>query len=168
MLLALPLLPLLALANAYSNPGACSGDCWTHDPGLFQRASDGKYFRFATGGGVHVASADSIKGPWTDDGYALPNGSSIDHPGNTNLWVCPVQPSKAPNPRLMDAYRPPTSTTKTPNTTCTTPSRRSGPKTPSSASPARPLWKSAPGPTTAPSGCPRPPKSPTTPSTPTG
>ncbi|KAH8431434.1 arabinan endo-1,5-alpha-L-arabinosidase [Aspergillus melleus] len=83
----LALLPLLALANAYSNPGACSGDCWTHDPGLYQRVSDGKYFRFATGGGVHIASADSIKGPWTDDGYALPNGSSIDHPGSTNLWA---------------------------------------------------------------------------------
>jgi hypothetical protein len=74
--------------NAYADPGACSGDCWTHDPGLYQRKSDGKYFRFATGGGIHIASADSLEGPWTDDGYVLPNGSSINLEGKNNLWVC--------------------------------------------------------------------------------
>ncbi|KAA8643341.1 hypothetical protein EYZ11_000884 [Aspergillus tanneri] len=83
----LALLSLLALANAYANPGACLGDCWTHDPGLFQRVSDGKYFRFATGNGIHVASANSIEGPWKDRGYVLPDGSSIDHEGSNNLWA---------------------------------------------------------------------------------
>ncbi|KAF7178920.1 hypothetical protein CNMCM7691_007744 [Aspergillus felis] len=73
--------------NAYADPGACSGDCWTHDPGLYQRKSDGKYFRFATGGGIHIASANSLEGPWTDDGYVLPSGSSINLDGNTNLWA---------------------------------------------------------------------------------
>ncbi|GFF84125.1 probable arabinan endo-1,5-alpha-L-arabinosidase C [Aspergillus lentulus] len=73
--------------NAYADPGACSGNCWTHDPGLYQRKSDGKYFRFATGGGIHIASADNLEGPWTDDGYVLPNGSIIDLDGKTNLWA---------------------------------------------------------------------------------
>ncbi|KAH1890820.1 hypothetical protein KXW04_002944 [Aspergillus fumigatus] len=76
-----------ANVNAYANPGACSGNCWTHDPGLYQRKSDGKYFRFATGGGIHIASADSLEGPWTDDGYVLPSGSIIDLDGKTNLWA---------------------------------------------------------------------------------
>lgn len=73
--------------NAYADPGPCSGDCWTHDPGLYQRKSDGRYFRFATGGGIHIASADSLEGPWTDDGYVMPGGSIINLEGRTNLWV---------------------------------------------------------------------------------
>ncbi|KAA8643899.1 hypothetical protein EYZ11_012514 [Aspergillus tanneri] len=83
----LTLLFFLSVAYAYANPGPCSGNCWTHDPGFFQRVSDGKYFRFATGNGIHVASADSIEGPWKEDGYVFPHGSSIDHPGNDDLWA---------------------------------------------------------------------------------
>jgi len=77
----------IALVNAFANPGPCTGDCWTHDPGLYQRKSDGRYFRFATGGGIHISSAPAIVGPWEDNGFALPNGSKINHAGNDNLWA---------------------------------------------------------------------------------
>ncbi|KAE8381880.1 glycosyl hydrolase [Aspergillus bertholletiae] len=76
----------LALVHAYADPNACSGNCWAHDPGLWQR-DDGKYFLFSTGNGIHISSADALQGPWTEVGYALPDGSSIDHDGNTNLWA---------------------------------------------------------------------------------
>ncbi|KAE8152059.1 glycosyl hydrolase [Aspergillus avenaceus] len=77
----------LALVNAYADPGACSGNCWAHDPGLWQRESDGKYFLFSTGGGVQISTADALQGPWEQVGVALEGGSSIDHDGNTNLWA---------------------------------------------------------------------------------
>ncbi|PSR78132.1 glycosyl hydrolase [Coniella lustricola] len=89
------LLALLALAcsllpspvsAAYADPGACSGECWTHDPAVVKR-SDGTYFRFATGGGVYVYSAASLAGPWTYDGEALPSGSLISLSGNDDLWA---------------------------------------------------------------------------------
>ncbi|GAB1192670.1 hypothetical protein APSETT444_001863 [Aspergillus pseudonomiae] len=76
----------LALANAFAAPGPCNGNCWAHDPGLWQR-DDGKYFLFSTGNGIHISSADALQGPWTEVGYALPDGSSIDHAGNKNLWA---------------------------------------------------------------------------------
>ncbi|KAF9893629.1 hypothetical protein FE257_010941 [Aspergillus nanangensis] len=78
---------LIALANAFANPGPCIGDCWTHDPGLYQRKSDGRYFRFATGGGVRLSSAPTITGPWKAVGDVLPGGSKIDHVGSDNLWA---------------------------------------------------------------------------------
>lgn len=83
------LFPLLAavLINAYGEPGACSGSCWSHDPAVMQRASDGVYFRFSTGGGIQITKSSSIAGPWTIEGYALADGSSIDLDGNTDLWV---------------------------------------------------------------------------------
>lgn len=85
-LLGLAALPSLSSA-AYAEPGACSGYCWTHDPAVVKRASDGTYFRFATGGGVQVAKATSLSGSWTFVGEALPGGSSIALAGNTDLWV---------------------------------------------------------------------------------
>lgn len=72
---------------AYASPGACSGDCWAHDPAMIKRAADGTYFRFNTGGGVRIYKASSIAGSWTYEGDALPAGSSIDLSGNTDLWV---------------------------------------------------------------------------------
>lgn len=76
-------------ATTYANPGACSGDCWTHDPSVVKRA-DGTYFRFSTGGGIGVYQASSLAGPWTYEGVALASGSSISVTGNagTDLWVC--------------------------------------------------------------------------------
>jgi len=79
------LLPLFV--SAYSNPGACSGACNTHDPSLIQRTSDGKWFRFGTGGGIGISSASSISGPYTYLGVALSGGSSISLTGNTDLWA---------------------------------------------------------------------------------
>ncbi|TQB75722.1 hypothetical protein MPDQ_002022 [Monascus purpureus] len=78
----------ITFANAYS-PGPCSGDCQALDPALIQRQSDGKYFRFSTGGGVSITTAGKLEGPWTQQGEALPNGSSIHISGvdSDNLWA---------------------------------------------------------------------------------
>lgn len=46
-------------ATAYADPGACSGDCWAHDPCLIKR-SDGTYFRFNTGSEIGIWTADAI------------------------------------------------------------------------------------------------------------
>lgn len=80
---------LVALVSAYPNREPCTGDCWTHDPALAQRQSDGKYFRFATGDGVTIATADSLRGPWTAAGSALAQGSDINLNGvnKTDIWV---------------------------------------------------------------------------------
>ncbi|KAI9370613.1 glycosyl hydrolase [Aspergillus egyptiacus] len=75
------------VAGQYSAPGECTGDCWAHDPGFYQRVSDGRYFRFSTGGGIHIHASDSLTGPWEAVGQALPGGSIVDHPGSTNLWA---------------------------------------------------------------------------------
>ncbi|EFX01844.1 glycoside hydrolase, family 43 [Grosmannia clavigera kw1407] len=74
-------------ANAFSNPGACSGNCWSHDPNVIRRESDGVYFRFDTGSEISTMKADSLTGPWTAQGSALPGGSTIDLAGNTDLWA---------------------------------------------------------------------------------
>ncbi|KAJ5316735.1 hypothetical protein PENANT_c016G08955 [Penicillium antarcticum] len=78
-----------ALVSAYPNRGPCTGDCWTHDPSMIQRVSDGKYFRFATGTGVNTHTSPSVKGPWTDVGSALPDGSNIHIDGvdSKNIWA---------------------------------------------------------------------------------
>lgn len=76
----------LPSVNAYPNPGACSGDCWAHDPCMIKR-SDGTYFRFNTGSEIGIWTADAITGPWVYKGAALPSGSKIALAGNTDLWV---------------------------------------------------------------------------------
>lgn len=76
----------LSSVAAYPDPGACSGDCWAHDPCLIKR-SDGTYFRFNTGSEIGIWTADAITGPWVYQGAALPSGSKIDLAGNTDLWV---------------------------------------------------------------------------------
>ena len=73
----------------YANPLACSGTCTnTHDPSIIRRASDGTYFRFATGGGIAIHKASSVQGPWTYQGYALASGSTINNSGSDDMWVC--------------------------------------------------------------------------------
>lgn len=81
---------LVSLVGAFPNPGPCNGNCWTHDPSMIQRQSDGMYFRFATGFGVNTMTSKSLRGPWKDVGAALPSGSSIilDGVNSTNIWVC--------------------------------------------------------------------------------
>ncbi|KAL2831794.1 glycosyl hydrolase [Aspergillus cavernicola] len=78
---------VICFASTYPSPGPCTGDCWTHDPGFYQRNSDGRYFRFASGDGIHIHEASSLIGPWKATGVALANGSVIDHPGRTKLWA---------------------------------------------------------------------------------
>ena len=84
-LAALAILP--GLAYAYANPEPCSGLCVISDPGLMRRVSDGKYFRFSTGGGITYATSDSLNGPWEGVGSVVPGGSKINMAGNTDLWV---------------------------------------------------------------------------------
>lgn len=83
----LPILGLLSLVAAYANPGACSGNCYAHDPALIQRSSDGTWFKFNTGNGIGIWKATALAGPWTYVGDAL-SKSSIDLTGNSDLWVC--------------------------------------------------------------------------------
>lgn len=81
------LLTLAAVpAAAYPDPIACTGACWAHDPGVVKRA-DGKYFRFGTGSKIGIWTASSLTGSWTYQGAAIPAGSSINLPGNDDLWV---------------------------------------------------------------------------------
>jgi arabinan endo-1,5-alpha-L-arabinosidase len=79
--------PLLGmLANGYALPGRCYGACNIHDPALIRR-DDGRYYRFSTGNRISYASAPSISGPWTGHGSVVAAGSSINLPGNQDLWV---------------------------------------------------------------------------------
>ena len=72
----------------YANPMTCSGVCINaHDPALIRRDSDGRYYRFSTGGKIAKHSAQSINGPWTYLGAVLPSGSKINLAGNNDLWV---------------------------------------------------------------------------------
>ncbi len=114
MFLAVFLIPILALArlvNAHANPGACSGDCFAHDPAVIRRDSDGVYFRFNTGNEIGIWKSRSLAGPWTYQGKVLPSGSAINLKGNTDLWVtipC-ILPSTAANTNApgQGARRPP-------------------------------------------------------------
>ena len=93
---ALSYLPLLATSaptsssiakRAFPDPGACSGDCGAvHDPNVVL-SSSGTYYRFITFNEITIATATSISGPWNSQGPAIPGGSIIDLPGNTDLWA---------------------------------------------------------------------------------
>jgi len=87
MMFSILLLLFPLLVSAYSNPGACSGACNTHDPSLIQRTSDGTWFLFSTGGGIGISTASSISGSFTSVGEVLSSGSKIDLTGNTDLWA---------------------------------------------------------------------------------
>ena len=73
----------------YANPGACSGQCWSHDPSVIRRSSDGTYFRFETGSRIGIWKASDLTGPWVYQGAVLPNGSKINKAGRDDLWVRP-------------------------------------------------------------------------------
>ncbi|RMY75343.1 hypothetical protein D0863_02631 [Hortaea werneckii] len=88
---ALCVLPSLIAAGPLAKRGptqACSGDCQgqVHDPSVVY---DGQatYYRFTTDNEITIATAPSIAGPWTNQGAALPGGSSIDKPGRYDLWA---------------------------------------------------------------------------------
>ncbi|KAK3618964.1 hypothetical protein LTR56_024331 [Elasticomyces elasticus] len=81
-------LTLTVFSAAFSNPLPCTGQCHdAHDPSLIRRTSDGKYFRFATGGGISIHTASSITGPWANAGTVLTKGSSINSPGAGDAWA---------------------------------------------------------------------------------
>ncbi|KAF7719838.1 Arabinan endo-1,5-alpha-L-arabinanase [Penicillium ucsense] len=80
---------LSAVTSAYPARGPCTGDCWTHDPSMIRRESDGTYFRFSTGTGVNTMMSPSLQGPWVDVGRAMPNGSIIHVDGvdSNDIWA---------------------------------------------------------------------------------
>ena len=84
-------LSAVSAVSGYENPGACSGDCWSHDPAIIRRSSDGVYFRFETGGGIGMWKAPHLTGPWKHQGVVLEGGSKIDMAGNKELWVSGLQ-----------------------------------------------------------------------------
>lgn len=86
--LALLVLPAVQAATpvSYPNPGACTGDCWTHDPAVVE-GPDGSYYRFSTGRLIGIYKADALEGPWTKAGSVIQSKSIIDIPGNNDLWV---------------------------------------------------------------------------------
>ncbi|KAJ5621447.1 hypothetical protein N7528_006230 [Penicillium herquei] len=85
--LALPVALLTALVHGYADPESCSGECVVYDPTLIVRSSDSTYFRFSTGNEISYCTATDLSGPWTAVGSVLPDGSSIDLAGNTDLWA---------------------------------------------------------------------------------
>lgn len=78
---------LISQAVGYANPGACTGQCWSHDPSVVRRDSDGKYFRFETGSRIGIWKAGDLTGPWEYQGAVLPGGSMINMAGKDDLWV---------------------------------------------------------------------------------
>ncbi|KAF4554421.1 putative glycosyl hydrolases family 43 protein 1 [Elsinoe fawcettii] len=78
---------LVAHVHAFAQPLSCSGVCTnTHDPSLIRRSSDGKYYRFATGGRMPIFTSPALTGPWTQVGTVLSGAAKV--PGqNTDLWA---------------------------------------------------------------------------------
>ncbi|EGG01282.1 family 43 glycoside hydrolase [Melampsora larici-populina 98AG31] len=72
--------------KAYSQPGACDGSCFSHDPSLIQH-TDGTWFRFNTGNGIGIWKAPALHGPWTYVGDALKGGSVTQIAGRGDLWA---------------------------------------------------------------------------------
>lgn len=74
--------------RSYAEPERCLGECFAHDPGLIRRSSDGVYFRFNTDTYIDIMKSDSLSGPWETVGNVLPQGTIVDLPNVTALWVC--------------------------------------------------------------------------------
>ncbi|KAH9888306.1 glycoside hydrolase family 43 protein [Xylariomycetidae sp. FL2044] len=69
-------------------PNSCEGDCWTHDPALIRRESDGLWFRFSTLDLIGIWTSSELSGPWTRlNGSVITGRSIIDLPGNDTLWA---------------------------------------------------------------------------------
>ena len=74
------------LPASYPDPAPCYGNIsWIHDPSIIYE--DGTYWRFSTSGNIAVATAPSIKGPWTYRGALLPEGTKIQVAPNQDIWV---------------------------------------------------------------------------------
>jgi len=72
--------------SPYPDPSPCTGNCsHIHDPSLFYE--DGTYWRFSTSGNIAVATAPSLKGPWTYKGPLLNEGTKIQVAPDQDIWV---------------------------------------------------------------------------------
>ncbi|KAI0755485.1 glycoside hydrolase family 43 protein [Fomes fomentarius] len=78
---------LATLVFAVPSPLPGSSNIVVRDPTIIYNPSSRKYFVFSTDEGIKIFSSTSLTGPWTRQGSVLPNGSSIDLPGNKNLWA---------------------------------------------------------------------------------
>lgn len=77
------------LTERVPQTGKCTGACEgsVHDPSVVYREDTKTYYRFTTNDKINIATAPHISGPWTYQGAALPDGSSIDLPGRMDLWA---------------------------------------------------------------------------------
>lgn len=73
-------------SSLYPDPHPCYGNnSGIHDPSIIYE--DGTYWRFSTSGNIAVATAPSMKGPWTYKGPLLPDGTKIRVAENQDIWV---------------------------------------------------------------------------------
>ncbi len=71
---------------SYPDPAPSYGNnSWIHDPSIIYE--DGTYWRFSTSGNIAIATAPSIKGPWTYKGALLAQGTKIIIASNQDIWV---------------------------------------------------------------------------------
>ncbi|KAF8181645.1 glycoside hydrolase family 43 protein [Mycena galopus ATCC 62051] len=76
-----------AMAAVFPDPLPIKGPFFfVHDPSLVQRG-DGKYFLFTTHDKAGIITATHLNGPWTEVGSILPDNSSIQLPGNDDIWA---------------------------------------------------------------------------------
>ncbi|KAJ4989614.1 arabinan endo-alpha-l-arabinosidase a [Stagonosporopsis vannaccii] len=74
------------LPFAYPDPGPCYGNIsWIHDPSIIYE--DGTYWRFSTSGNIAIATAPSIRGPWTYQGPLLTEGTKIQVSPDQDIWA---------------------------------------------------------------------------------
>jgi arabinan endo-1,5-alpha-L-arabinosidase len=72
--------------SSYPDPSPCVGNCsHIHDPSIIYE--DGTYWRFSTSGNIAMASAPSLKGPWTYRGSLLQEGTKIHVAPDQDIWV---------------------------------------------------------------------------------
>ena len=73
--------------DSYPKPEPCLGYCSSvHDPSIIHR-NDGTWFRFSTGGGIAIATAPDLIGPWRLRGSMLPQGSAIHIDPAQDIWA---------------------------------------------------------------------------------
>ena len=73
-------------SSQYPDPYPCFGNnSGVHDPSIFYE--DGTFWRFSTSGNIAVATAPSIRGPWTYRGPLLPEGTKIRVADDQDIWV---------------------------------------------------------------------------------
>ncbi|CCM00536.1 uncharacterized protein FIBRA_02570 [Fibroporia radiculosa] len=72
----------------WPEPLPITGDWFfVHDPSMIQRETDSKYFLFTTHDKAGIITSNSLSGPYAVVGSVLPDNSSIDLPGNNDIWA---------------------------------------------------------------------------------